>query len=159
MKITELINENLITLKLNSTNKKDVIRELATYLDKADKITDLDTYVEAIEEREAQGSTGVGYGVAIPHAKSESVKSPALVFGKTDTPLNYESSDNDDADLFFMIAAPKGGENLHLQTLAKLSRKLIHEEFREELRQASTKKAIMDVLNKIDGKEDSQRKS
>ncbi|MGM0436430.1 MAG: PTS sugar transporter subunit IIA [Bacillota bacterium] len=154
MKITELINNDLITLQLKSTNKKDVIRELASYLDKADKITDLDTYVKAIEEREAQGSTGVGYGVAIPHAKSASVKAPALVFGKTDTPMNYESSDNDDADLFFMIAAPKGGENLHLQTLAKLSRKLIHEEFRDALREASTKEDVMNILNKIDGKED-----
>lgn len=154
MKISELINNDLITLDLKSTNKKDVIRELASYLDKADKITSLDAYVEAIEEREAQGSTGVGYGVAIPHAKSESVKSPALVFGKTDTPMNYESSDNDDADLFFMIAAPKGGENLHLQTLAKLSRKLIHEEFRDALRAASTKEDVMTILNKIDGKED-----
>ena len=154
MKITELINNDLITLDLKSTNKKDVIRELASYLDKADKITSLDAYVEAIEEREAQGSTGVGYGVAIPHAKSESVKTPALVFGKTDNPMNYESSDNDDADLFFMIAAPKGGENLHLQTLAKLSRKLIHEEFRDALREASTKEDVMTILNKIDGKED-----
>jgi len=154
MKISELINNDLITLDLKSTNKKDVIRELASYLDKADKITSLDAYVEAIEEREAQGSTGVGYGVAIPHAKSQSVKSPALVFGKTDTPMNYESSDNDDADLFFMIAAPKGGENLHLQTLAKLSRKLIHEEFRDALRAASTKEDVMTILNKIDGKED-----
>jgi PTS system fructose-specific IIC component len=119
MKIAELINKDLITLSLKSTNKKDVIRELAEYLKIADKINDFDAYVKAIEEREAQGSTGVGYGVAIPHAKTESVKTPALVFGKTDTPINYESSDNDDADLFFMIAAPKGGENLHLQTLIK----------------------------------------
>jgi|AntRauTorckE6833_2_1112554.scaffolds.fasta_scaffold07520_3 PTS system fructose-specific IIC component len=155
MKIAELINKDLITLSLKSTNKKDVIRELAEYLKIADKINDFDAYVKAIEEREAQGSTGVGYGVAIPHAKTESVKTPALVFGKTDTPINYESSDNDDADLFFMIAAPKGGENLHLQTLAKLSRKLIHEEFRDALRDAKTKEDILTILNKIDGKEES----
>ncbi|MFP4078560.1 MAG: PTS sugar transporter subunit IIA [Candidatus Izemoplasmataceae bacterium] len=154
MKITELINKNLITLDLRSKDKASVIEELASIMNGDQRLSDLESFIEAIKAREAQGSTGVGFGVAIPHAKSQSVAKPGLVFGRADTPINYESHEEDEADLFFMIAAPEGENNLHLQTLAKLSRKLIDEDFREQLRQAKSKEDVLSALSEIDGKED-----
>lgn len=154
MKIQELINKDLITLNLESTDKQSVIRELAKYLEHDGRIDDLEAFIDAINAREEQGSTGVGFGVAIPHAKTKHVKKPGLVFGLSSTPVNYESHEEDEADLFFMIAAPEGGENLHLQTLAKLSRKLIDENFREDLRAAKSKDDVLSALSQIDGKEE-----
>ncbi|MFW6298886.1 MAG: PTS sugar transporter subunit IIA [Bacillota bacterium] len=154
MKITELINKDLITLDLKSKDKASVIEELANIMNGDQRLSDLETFIEAIKAREAQGSTGVGFGVAIPHAKSKSVQKAGLVFGRADTPINYESHDEDEADLFFMIAAPEGENNLHLQTLAKLSRKLIDENFREQLRQAKSKEDVLSALQEIDGKEE-----
>lgn len=154
MKIQELINKDLITLDLKSTDKPSVIKELAGYLKGDGRVDNLEDFIEAINAREEQGSTGVGFGVAIPHAKTKHVKRAGLVFGRSTTPINYESHEDDEADLFFMIAAPEGGENLHLQTLAKLSRKLIDEDFREELRAAKSKDEVLSALSHIDGKEE-----
>jgi len=150
MKISELMSDDIILLEAKATTKEGIIKEMAKLLEKADKITELDGFVEAINERETLGSTGVGYGIAIPHAKTKFVKTPALAFARSKEGIDYESLDGEKADLFFMIAAPQGGENLHLQTLAKLSRKLIDDEFRETIRNAETKAALMEALSKID---------
>ncbi len=149
MKIRELINKDLINLDLKGKNKNEVIEELAKSLEKNAKIDDIEDFIDAIMAREAEGSTGVGFGIAIPHAKSASVKEPCLVFARTDRPVAYDDSDGK-ADMFFMIAAPEGEENLHLQTLAKLSRKLIDEHFRHVLRHAETADDILSALYEID---------
>lgn len=153
MKINELISEDTIIVSLKSNTKDEVIDELATALNEADKLNDLETYITAIHEREALGSTGVGFGIAIPHAKTKAVKEPALAYGFHKEGIDYEALDGEVSQLFFMIAAPEGEANLHLQTLAKLSRKLMNDEFRESLKQLNDKTSIKDQLSLID-KED-----
>ncbi|MEC9484259.1 MAG: fructose PTS transporter subunit IIA [Candidatus Izemoplasma sp.] len=153
MKIVDLITKDIITLELSSSTKQDVIQELAELLKSDDRISDLDKFVEEVNKREALGSTGVGYGVAIPHAKTKYVKRSSLVFGRTNEGFDYDSLDGKETDLFFMIAVPEGGENLHLRTLAKLSRGLMDETFREELRNAKTKEALIHTLSQIDKEE------
>lgn len=153
MKINELINESLILLHLNSNTKEEVIKELAYALEDEHRLNDLDEFVKAVLERESLSSTGVGYGIAIPHAKSKAVKTPSLVFGRHEKGIDYDSLDGEPSDLFFLIAAPHGGENLHLQTLAKLSRKLMNDEFRDALRNAKTLDTVLKTINQIDKEE------
>jgi fructose-specific phosphotransferase system IIA component len=150
MKINELISKELVLMHLNASTKEEVIKELAMALHDDGRIYDLDEFVKAVIEREQLSSTGVGYGIAIPHAKSKAVKVPSLVFGRHTKGIDYDSLDGEVSDLFFLIAAPQGGENLHLQTLAKLSRKLMNEDFREALRNANSIEALLETMNQMD---------
>lgn len=154
MKITELMTQDIMCLNLTSSSKKEVIKELSEMLYKEDKISNLEEFVKEIEAREDLSTTGVGYGVAIPHAKTKYVKEPSLAFGKSKQGIDYDSMDGEDAHIFFMIAAPADGANLHLQTLAKLSRKLIDEDFRDSLKEATSKKEVLDILSIIDKEEE-----
>lgn len=154
MKITELMTEDIMTLDLEATTKKEVIVELSQLLYDAGKVSDLDKFIGEIESREGLSTTGVGYGIAIPHAKTKFVKTPALAFGKSEKGIDFASMDDEDAHIFFMIAAPADGANLHLQTLAKLSRSLIDEHFRNDLKAAKTKEDVLKVLSKIDKEEE-----
>lgn len=153
MKINELIREDTIIVSLKSNTKEAVIKELASALNEAGKLNDLTGYIQAIHDREALGSTGVGFGIAIPHAKTIAVKEPALAYGFHKEGIDYEALDGEVSQLFFMIAAPEGEANLHLQTLAKLSRKLMNDAFREGLKALNDKTKIKDQLSLID-KED-----
>lgn len=150
MKITEMLTEKTIILDLTTTDKTSTIEALASSLNVASKLHDLETFIEAIHEREELGSTGVGFGIAIPHAKTSAVKVPALAFGFHKEGVDYASLDDEPAHLFFMIAAPESANNLHLQTLAKLSRKLIDEDFREALKRCTTIEEVITHLSTID---------
>ncbi len=150
MKILELINENLISLDLQSTTKEKVVDELALLLFQNGLVTDKDLLVNEVMKRERHSSTGIGFGIAIPHAKSSIVKKPSLVFGKSKQGVDYESMDDEPAYIFFLIAVPETSLDLHLKTLATLSRKLIDDEFRESLLHATTKKEVLTLLKKVD---------
>lgn len=150
MKISEMIHPETIVYPLKANTKHDVILELANAMTRTGKLHSLSGYIEAIEAREDLGSTGVGFGIAIPHAKTSSVKEPGLAFGISPEGIDYQSLDGEKAHLFFMIAAPEGENNLHLQTLAKLSRKLMNDEFREAFYQLKDKAMIIEHLKKID---------
>ncbi len=150
MKISELIDLPLIKLNLESKSKDQVIKELSNILLENKCISDLKLFIEDVHEREALGSTGIGFKIAIPHTKSKYVTKPSLVFGKSVNGIDYESLDGDPAELFFLIAMPEAGSNKHLQALALLSRNLIHEEFREQLLKAKTKEKVIKILKTID---------
>lgn len=150
MKISELIDLPLIQLDLHSKSKDQVIRELCDILKSENRISDLDLFIDDVFEREALGSTGIGFKIAIPHTKSKYVTQPSLVFGRTDHGVEFESLDNEPARLFFLIAMPEAGSNSHLRVLALLSRNLIHEEFRDQLLEAKTAKEALEILHTID---------
>lgn len=153
MKIKELVSEKITSLDLQAETKESVIDELVDLLYRDNRITDKSKFKEEILKREELGSTGIGFKVAIPHAKTEYVKQPSLAFGLSNKGVDYDSLDGDKAHIFFMIAAPAEGANLHLQTLAKLSRKLIHKEFREALLNVTSNEELMNILNSIDKEE------
>jgi fructose-specific phosphotransferase system IIA component len=153
MKIEELVSPEIISLDLTSTTKIEVIDELVHLLFHADRISEIAGFKEEILKREQLGSTGIGFKVVIPHAKTKYVKKPSLVFAISGNGIDYDSFDGEKAHIFFMIAAPDGGENLHLQTLAKLSRKLMHEEFRTSLLEVKNIEEVMDILSSIDKEE------
>jgi fructose-specific phosphotransferase system IIA component len=153
MKISELINLNVISLELNAETKDGVIYELADILHKDYRIENLKEFINELNKREELGSTGIGFGIAIPHAKTKYVVTPSLAFGKSSKGVDYESLDGELAHIFFMIAMPEGGSNLHLKALSLLSRSLIHEEFRQALLNAKTKQEVLDILKTIDKEE------
>ncbi|MDT3994995.1 fructose-specific PTS transporter subunit EIIC [Mammaliicoccus fleurettii] len=150
MKITELLTKETIAMDLSATSKDQVIDELVTQLNKAGKLSDEATFKEAIHSRESQSTTGIGEGIAIPHAKTDAVQSAAIAFGKSIDGVDYQSLDMQPAHLFFMIAAPAGGAQTHLDALAKLSGILMDEDVRAELLQAKNEEEVLNIINKHD---------
>jgi len=148
MKITELIKNDTIILELESIKKEDVLDELINKLDEAGRLNDKQEYKKEILKRESEGTTGIGEGVAIPHAKTSAVKTPSIAFGRSKDGIDFDSLDGEPTHLFFMIAASKGAHNDHLKTLQKLSTFLMDENFRKELLIADTKKEILDIIDK-----------
>ena len=138
MRITELLTKETIAMDLSASDKNGVIDELVNQLDSAGKLSDIAQFKEAIHNRESQSTTGIGEGIAIPHAKVAAVTSPAIAFGKSKEGVDYQSLDGQSAHLFFMIAAPEGGAQTHLDALAKLSGILMDDKVRENLLQANS---------------------
>lgn len=150
MKITELLKKDTIILDLQSSSKGDVIDELVAKLNEAGRLESREGFKEAILKRESQSTTGIGEGIAIPHAKTSAVKTPAIAFGRSISGIDYESLDGQPAHLFFMIAASEGANNAHLETLSRLSMLLMDTDFRKMLLAAEN---IDDIVKIIDEKE------
>ncbi|PKK92654.1 MAG: PTS fructose transporter subunit IIA [Tenericutes bacterium HGW-Tenericutes-6] len=150
MKIRDLIDLSLIKVNLEAKTKDQAIKELVNMLKDSDRVSNMKLFLEDVYEREALGSTGIGFKIAIPHTKSKYVVKPSLVFGKSQKGIEFESLDGLPAELFFMIAMPESDVNPHLKVLALLSRNLIHEEFREQLLQAKTNEEVLAILETID---------
>ncbi|MFC0525588.1 fructose-specific PTS transporter subunit EIIC [Pontibacillus salicampi] len=150
MKITELLRKDTMILQLEAETKPEIIDELVNKLDEAGRLNDKEAFKEAILERENQSTTGIGEGVAIPHAKSAAVKEPAIAFARSQQGADYESLDGQPTHLFFMIAASEGANQAHLETLSSLSSLLMDSAFREKLLQAESRE---EMLNLIDQKE------
>lgn len=151
MKITELLSPDCIVLGLEAGNKEDVWKVLADKLEAAGAVKDVRQYLADIAARESQGTTGVGFGVAIPHAKSAAVTAPALAMARLANGVDVASLDGSRADLFFLIASPAGGDDLHLRALAKLARMLMHGSFLTALRSAEDAGAILEVIAEQEG--------
>ncbi len=144
--IKELINVGLIDLELDARTKEGAFNKLAHLLKKQGNIEDYHFFLEDILEREDLGSTGFGFGIAIPHAKSLFVKHPAIAFGRSKHGIDYDSIDHKPVYLIFMIAMPNDNSKQHLLALAWLSRHLMHEPFRNALLEANTKDEVMRIL-------------
>ena len=147
MKITQLLTEETIILDVSANSKQGVLTELIEQLDNAGKLTNKESFMDDILAREAQSTTGIGDGIAIPHAKSSAVKKPAIAFGRSTDGLDYESLDGQPAHLFFMIAATDGANNDHLEALSRLATFLMDEKFREKILGATTKEDILKAVN------------
>lgn len=143
----ELFKEDTICLNLKVQNKAEVIGKMVNMLDQAGVLHDKRVYELAIWGREEKTTTGIGFGIAIPHAKTNAVKEPRVAVAIVKDGVDYQSEDGSLAYLIFMIAACDGEDNLHLRVLARLSRKLIDPVFRNKLLHAVDKKEIMAYLN------------
>ena len=150
MKISDLLIKDRINLDVQSTDKTGIIKELAKLHEKTGVLNDYEGYVKALMAREEQSSTGIGEGIAIPHAKTEFVKEPALAMGRKKSGIEYDSLDGEPATLFFMIAAPDGANNTHIETLARLSQLLLDDDFKAALENAATADEVLDVINKTE---------
>ncbi|HWJ79408.1 MAG TPA: fructose-specific PTS transporter subunit EIIC [Niallia sp.] len=150
MKITELLTQDTILLNIEGKEKIDAINQLVDTLYEAGKLANKDEYKEAILKREEQSTTGIGEGIAIPHAKTKAVKNAAIAFGRSKVGLNYNSLDGQPANLFFMIAAPDGANNTHLEALSRLSTILLKEDVRSKLLHATSKNEIISIIDSYD---------
>lgn len=138
MKIQDVLNKNVMLFDIQATDKEGVINEMVQSLVDNGVVTDFDTFKAGIMNREAQTSTGLGDGIAMPHSKNEAVKEATVLFAKSNKGVDYASLDGQPTDLFFMIAAPEGANDTHLAALAELSKYLMKPGFADKLRQVST---------------------
>jgi fructose-specific phosphotransferase system IIA component len=142
--IDDITSANLVALDMEAGDQWAAIDALADLLDADGRLTDRDSYVQAVYAREKDtGGTAMGMGIAIPHAKSSGVQTAGVAFGRPAAPLAYGE---EEADLIFMIAAPEGEHNLHVKVLQQLARRLMHESFREGLREASSPEEVVDLM-------------
>ncbi len=146
MKILDLLSRETIVMNLKGDTKEAVIDELVDLLDGAGKLNNRDEYREAILAREAQSSTGLEEGIAIPHAKTNAVRTPALAFGLHRRGVDYQSLDEEPSNLFFMIAASEGASDSHIETLSKLTTYLLDDDFREALLKAESKDEVVRII-------------
>ena len=143
MKIQDVLNKNVMLFDLQATDKEGVINEMVQSLVDNGVVTDFEIFKAGIMNREAQTSTGLGDGIAMPHSKNEAVKEATVLFAKSNKGVDYASLDGQPTDLFFMIAAPEGANDTHLAALAELSKYLMKPGFADKLRQASTPEQVI----------------
>ena len=147
MKKNNLFSENCINLNLKGSTKSEIIDELVEMLNAAGKLNDKEEYKKQILKREAQSSTGLEEGIAIPHAKTAAVKIPSIAFGISKNGVDYESLDGEPSKLFFMIAAPANASDTHIEILSKLTTMLLNDEIRERLLEVKTPQEVIDILS------------
>ncbi|MDD4692017.1 MULTISPECIES: PTS fructose transporter subunit IIABC [Clostridia] len=146
MRIVDLLEVSSIGLGLCPGTKAEAIDLMVELMDRSGNLTDKAAYRQGVLNREAQGTTGVGGGIAIPHAKCSAVKRPGLSAMVVSQGVDYEALDGEPVQLFFMIAAPEGGEDVHLEALAQLSTLLMDEGFRQALLASETPEAFLQVI-------------
>ncbi len=144
--ITTLINEQLIALDLKASRKEEVFSEMTRLLVAQGKVSDEQQFIKDLWAREELDNTGFEEGVALPHAKSAAVSTPAVAIGISRSGIDYGAEDGKPSRLFFMIASPAGGANHHIEVLAELSAKLIEEGFIDALLAAKTPAAALALL-------------
>ena len=154
MKIQDLLNKKVMLLDLQATTKEAAIDEMINSLVENGVVTDFDVFKAGIMAREAQTSTGLGDGIAMPHSKNAAVKEATVLFAKSNKGVDYESLDGQPTDLFFMIAAPEGANDTHLAALAELSKYLMQAGFADRLRKVTSPDEVIAAFNK--GEEEAQ---
>ena len=159
MDIRSLLMKDIMIMDLKATTKSEVIDEMVHNYYKHGIIDDEDLYKKDIIKREEEGSTGMGDGIAIPHAHDAAVKKPAVQFARSVAGVDYDSMDGQPAHLFFMIAAPEGGDNTHLQTLAALSQVLMNPDVVTALKAADTPDKVQDIFAEAVAKKEAENKA
>ncbi|HEM6455790.1 TPA: PTS sugar transporter subunit IIA [Streptococcus suis] len=147
MKIQDVLRKDVMLLDLQATSKEAVIDEMIASLVEKGYVTDFDVFKTGIMNREAQTTTGLGDGIAMPHAKNAAVKEATVLFAKSNKGVDYASLDGQPTDLFFMIAAPEGANDTHLAALAELSKYLMKPGFADKLRSVSSPEEVISVFD------------
>ncbi|HIY57466.1 MAG TPA: fructose-specific PTS transporter subunit EIIC [Candidatus Tetragenococcus pullicola] len=159
MRINDLLIKDAMIMDLKATDKSSAIDEMVQRLYDVGRITNIDQYKKDIWAREKQTTTGLGDGIAMPHAKNNAVKEATVLFAKSKKGVDYESLDGQPAYLFFMIAAPEGADDTHLQALAALSRQLVNQEFVEKLKKAETPEQVQEAFSQAEAQKAEEEKS
>ena len=154
MRIRDLLDKQSVCLNAAPVSKEAAIATLADFMAKSGCISDVDSYREAVFERERKSSTGLGEGIAIPHAKSDAVLRPGLASMVVPNGVDFDSIDGEPVHLLFMIASPLQASDSHLDVLARLSTLLINEDFRKSLLAAKTVDEYLDAIDRAEAAED-----
>lgn len=150
MKIVDLLAEQSIDLQAKAADKQSALLHLVDLMDAGGRLWDKCEYKRCVLRREKEGSTGIGEGIAIPHAKTNAVKQPGLAAMIVREGVDFDSLDGEPAKLFFMIAAPDTEDNVHLDVLSRLSMLLMDDEFRAQLLSADGSREFLQVIDKFE---------
>ncbi|MBD3380845.1 MAG: PTS fructose transporter subunit IIA [candidate division Zixibacteria bacterium] len=150
MKLSRFTAEELITFELKSTDKDSVIDELVELAATSKLVRDKDELLKDIKERENLVTTGVGYGVAFPHAKTRAVKGIVIAFGRSDQGVDFDAMDKRPVNLFFLIAAPEDAIGAHLNVMARLSFLMKSEQNRDKMMSVKSPGELLSILDSVD---------
>ena len=146
MPLIDLIDEDVIKIPLTSRLKYDVIRELIGVLERAGKLKDPDKAASAVFAREDLGSTGLGGGIAVPHAKTNTVDNLTIAIGIAPEGIDFDALDGEDSSLFFLMLAPPGQTGPHIEALSEIAKITQSRSFVEALQHAETPAAVLDLF-------------
>ena len=146
MKLTDILSPSCIRVPLKATDKTGAITELVDLLAEAGKITDRDAVLRAVLDRESTRSTAIGYGLAVPHGKSPGCPKLAIAAGRAAKPIDFDSKDGKPADIIVLLASPPEQTGPHIQALARISRLMLVEQFRQALVAAGTADSFYDII-------------
>ena len=148
VKITDHLSKELVCLDLKSSSKDEVLKELSSLIGKSENIKDEALTHKALDEREKLGSTGIGKNVAIPHAKTDSSEKLTIAFGISRKGIDFESLDGESVNIFFVFASPLKDSQVYLKVLARISRLIRSEEFRNKLLSVKTPEEIIECIDR-----------
>ena len=152
MRIRDYLRDDRMIFDLKARNKKEAIKKISVFLKKADEMIDFDVFLKDVFEREELKTTGIGKGVAIPHARTDAVKDFVMVFAKSPEGVKFNSLDGKPVKLIFLVGTPKKKKlNNHLKILARLTRLSQEKSFRNSLLNASSSKEIIEKFRKFEG--------
>ncbi|WP_338991913.1 fructose-specific PTS transporter subunit EIIC [Fusobacterium animalis] len=152
MKIKDLLKKELMIMDLKASTKMEAIDEMVAKLKEKNIISDEVVFKDLILKREEKSSTGLGEGIAMPHAKTSVVNTPAVLFARSNKGIDYDALDGEPVYIFFMIAASEGAHDLHIDTLAKLSKMLLNDGFTQGLKTCGTPDEVYTLVDKYSEK-------
>ena len=152
MRITELMDKDLIIAELYSKTKKGVLKELVDCITKKELEIDGNDLLRVLLEREELGSTGIGDGIAIPHGKVKNIQNLMVSFGRSLGGVDFQSMDGKPTHIIFLLIAPENSAGIHLKALARLSRLLKDSRFRKNIMEADSSQEIYDLIAQEDEK-------
>ena len=159
MKIEDLLSPDLMIKDLKATTQEEAIKEMANLEVKQGVVNNEEEFIKSIWAREKESTTGIGEGIAMPHARNKYINRAAVLFSKSPKGIDYKALDGQPVHLFFMITAPAGADNTHLQALAKLSSLLINPDVVNALKAATTPEEVIDIFKKAEVEKDAQDKA
>ena len=149
MKLSKFSEENLIVFDLKAASKESVIEELVDLINVSNMVLDKNMLLKDIKDREELVTTGIGYGVAFPHAKTKSVKGIVIAFGRSNEGIDFEAIDHKPVNLFFIIAAPEDAIGAHLNVMSRLSYLMKSEENRQTLMTVTSPGEVLELIDQV----------
>ena len=148
MKLTDILPVDCVRVPLDASDKTEAITELVDLLHETGRVTDRDAVLRTVLDREATRSTGIGYGLAVPHGKSAACPRLAMAVGKPAAPVDFESKDGQPVNLIVLLASPPDQTGPHIQALARLSRLMLMESFRQAVADATSGDELYQIIRK-----------
>ena len=159
MKIKDILAPESMIMALKATNKEDAVKEMADLEVKTGIVNDEDEFIKSIWARENESTTGIGEGIAMPHARNKTINKARVLFAKSEKGIDYNSLDGQPVHLFFMITAPDGADNTHLEALAKLSGLLIDPDLVSALKKAQTPEEVIQLFEDAEKQKDAAKQA
>lgn len=146
MQLQDFVSADLVAIDVAASDKQQLLTQLVELLLESGRVRDRDALMRELVKRELVMSTGIGGGIAIPHALTNDIESLTVVFARTAAPIDFQALDSQPVDLVFMLVGPKSAASLYVKLLARVSRLLQNEAFKERLRGAAQVEEVMDAF-------------